>query len=236
MGSAMYHEGIERYLFLTASMLFEAPNPWGPWVQVANILNYGDDPEWKGGYMPGIITKGAGADFFYFTFAGQSNIIRYNLYVGKIAFELRSEIEAHASANVTVGEALLKVKFWGSCVSSKGENISYRWYFGDGEKSEEQNPIHIYESPTHDSYRAMLTVTDEQGRQGFDIVEITVPFCDLALCNPKTFTSCVSGLQVRYYELTTRFGENMTDFSILFEFCSDTVSQINYIHTTDYFV
>ncbi|MFQ6082230.1 MAG: PA14 domain-containing protein [Candidatus Aminicenantia bacterium] len=229
MGSAMYHEGIERYLFLAIDGLFEAPYPWGPWVKVSALLNSGDDPEWKGGYMPGIIAKGAGADFFYFTLAGQSNIIRYNLYIGKISFQLNSEIEVQASASPTIGRAPLSVQFRGSGVAPGATITSYRWYFGDGAISTEQNPSHVYTSPTYGKYRAMLTVTDNQGRRGFDIVEITVPFCELSLRNPEDPDSCKAGLHVKYYDLPPEGGENVPDFSTMTEYKTDIVSQINFL-------
>jgi hypothetical protein len=228
MPSAMYHEGIERYLFLTISGLFEAPNPWGPWIKVASLLNGGDDAEWKEGYMPGIITKGAGADFFYFTLAGQSDIIRYYLHVGKIAFKLSSEIQAQATANITRGKPPLRVQFKGSGAAPGAKIKSYRWYFGDGAVSTAQNPTHQYNSPAYGKYRAMLTVTDELGRRGFDIVEITVPFCNLSLRPAEQPGPCSLGLTVKYYNLPSEGGETVPDFSKMIEYKADFVSQINY--------
>ncbi|MFH1784858.1 MAG: DUF4185 domain-containing protein [Candidatus Micrarchaeota archaeon] len=89
--SAMYHEGTGKYLFLTASpgALFEAPQPWGPWRKVAPLFNEGDNSAWKlGGYVPGIITKDAGPNYFYFTLAGGPS--RYQLHIGKIEMELNN--------------------------------------------------------------------------------------------------------------------------------------------------
>ncbi|MFQ6094329.1 MAG: PA14 domain-containing protein, partial [bacterium] len=235
MGSAMYHEGIERYLFLTDGGLFEAPNPWGPWTFVNGILNGGDDPEWKGGYMPGVMAKGAGADYFYFTLAGQSQIIRYYLYVGKISLQLNSEIEAQASADTTIGVAPLQVQFQGAGDASGGTIISYRWYFGDGAISTDQNPSHVYTSPTYGTYRAMLTVTDDQGRRGFDIVEITVPFCELTLREPEDPDSCSPGFLAKYYDLPPEGGEQVPDFSTMTPYKIDTVPQLNYSASPDEF-
>ena len=96
--SAIYHEGIGRYLFLSsqvdpelpnAGALFEAPTPWGPWVEVAEVLEALEHPTWLGGqYIAGLITKGAGDRHVYFTVAG--GIESYNLNVGRIDFEVRS--------------------------------------------------------------------------------------------------------------------------------------------------
>ncbi|MFQ5568286.1 MAG: DUF4185 domain-containing protein [Rhodothermales bacterium] len=93
--SAMYHEGIDRYLFLTAQAdttprnpgaLFEAPTPWGPWVEVAEILVPAENPTWlRGHYIASLITKGAGSNSVFFTIAG--GIDEYNLHIGQIEFE-----------------------------------------------------------------------------------------------------------------------------------------------------
>ncbi len=88
--SAMFHPGTKRYLFLTAlpdGGLFEAPKPWGPWTKVASLFLSGKNPAWKlTGYIPGVISKGAGPRHFYFTIAGE--IENYQLYVGKIELGL----------------------------------------------------------------------------------------------------------------------------------------------------
>lgn len=92
-GSAMYHPGIGEYLFLTASpgALFAAPEPWGPWREVARLLR--DDvpypPGWRGGgYIPGLIAKGSGPDHVYFTISGDGGLDGYQLTMGKIRFVL----------------------------------------------------------------------------------------------------------------------------------------------------
>jgi len=89
MASAIYHEGIDMYLFLTAwpGALFAAPEPWGPWSKVADLFHHGDNPYWmEGGYIPGLISKGAGSNTVYFTFAG--GVERYVLHVGLLEMEL----------------------------------------------------------------------------------------------------------------------------------------------------
>jgi hypothetical protein len=231
MCSAMYHQGIERYLCLTIDGLFEAPNPWGPWTEVARILQSGDDPEWKdpeSSYMPGILSKGAGADFVYFTLAGQGDTIRYQLHVGKIAFELQSEIEAQASASHTLGRAPLAVQFQGIGIAPGATIVSYRWYFGDGVVSSEQHPSHVYTTPSYGKYRAMLTVSDDRGRRGFDIVEITIPHCELTYREPENPDSSEAGLYVRYYNLPSGGGGTVPDFSSMTEYRIDIVPDIDY--------
>lgn len=89
-GSAIYHPGIGRYLFLTASSLFEAPNPWGPWSFAGNWIE-GTADEWRGGYQPGIISKDTEPDAFWFTIAGQAAHpqINYNLHLGRMVMRLK---------------------------------------------------------------------------------------------------------------------------------------------------
>lgn len=92
-GSAVYHEGVGRYLFLTGAAtpltgvmhpagiegaLFEAPRPWGPWTKVAKL---------PGGTIATLIPKGAGPRHVYFTAAGGA--VEYNLHVGQLEFDVR---------------------------------------------------------------------------------------------------------------------------------------------------
>lgn len=46
--------------------------------------------------------------------------------------------------------------------TSRGENLSYLWTFGDGNTSDEAAPEHTYED-TDQTYSVQLTVTDQQG-------------------------------------------------------------------------
>jgi len=84
-GSAMYHPGIERYLFLTSCDLYEAPTPWGPWTSAGSWVATAGE-EWQGGYQPGIISKDTEPDGFWFTIAGQNELPRltYRLNLGRI--------------------------------------------------------------------------------------------------------------------------------------------------------
>ena len=80
-GSAQYHQGAGRYLFLAGvtsvtqgeGAIFEAPRPWGPWTRVGKI---------PGMSISSFLAKGAGARDLYFAFAGGTNT--YNLNIGKI--------------------------------------------------------------------------------------------------------------------------------------------------------
>jgi hypothetical protein len=77
-GSAMYHEGTDRYLFLTGGedfsagggALYEAAHPWGPWVRV------GDLPEIN---ISSLVTKGYTDDVIYYTAAGGDRPYHLNI-------------------------------------------------------------------------------------------------------------------------------------------------------------
>lgn len=83
--SAMYHPEIKRYLLLSNTGLYDAPNPWGPWSYAGTWIRDG----WFG-YQPGIISKDVGSNSFWFTIAGKQGYnISYQLNIGKMIIELR---------------------------------------------------------------------------------------------------------------------------------------------------
>ena len=96
--SAVYHPGIKRYIALTAATetgnMYEAPAPWGPWTFVATWFD-ASSADWYASYMPGIITKDMGPDYFYFTAAGRIDLepapgdFKYSLKIGRIKMNLK---------------------------------------------------------------------------------------------------------------------------------------------------
>ncbi|RME01826.1 MAG: PKD domain-containing protein [Deltaproteobacteria bacterium] len=80
---------------------------------------------------------------------------------------------AVASAEPTTGSVPLTVVF--SSAGSEdpdGRIESYLWNFGDGGRSSDPNPTHIYRDPG--TYQVTLTVTDTFGATGEDELTITV--------------------------------------------------------------
>ncbi len=83
--SAIYHPGLDRYLFLTgliepsdlAGALFEAENPWGPWREVLRF---------PASSIASLVPKGADGSSVYFTAAGGE--FAYNLHLGRLDFEV----------------------------------------------------------------------------------------------------------------------------------------------------
>ncbi|HAH25733.1 MAG TPA: hypothetical protein DCL77_18580 [Prolixibacteraceae bacterium] len=93
-GSAIYHPGIKRYLFMTDFDVFDAPHPWGPWTYAGSWTTWKTRPgvrEWQGGYQPGILSKGIGPDSFWFTVSGQNArpLITYSYNLGKMIMTLK---------------------------------------------------------------------------------------------------------------------------------------------------
>ena len=93
-GSAIYHPGIKRYLFMTDFDVFDAPHPWGPWTYAGSWTTWHTRPgkkEWQGGYQPGMITKGTGPDTFWFTVSGQNKkpLVTYSYNLGKMHMKLK---------------------------------------------------------------------------------------------------------------------------------------------------
>lgn len=93
-GSAIYHPGIKRYLFMTDFDVFDAPHPWGPWTYAGSWTTWKTLPgvkEWQGGYQPGIISKGLGENSYWFTISGQNKKpnIPYTYNLGKMILKLK---------------------------------------------------------------------------------------------------------------------------------------------------
>lgn len=76
---------------------------------------------------------------------------------------------ASATATPTSGPAPLTVRFTDT---SSGGPTSWRWDFGDGTTSVEQNPLHVYD--TAGTYEASVTATNAAGTDTSDVVTTTV--------------------------------------------------------------
>jgi len=79
---------------------------------------------------------------------------------------------AEALASQDSGPAPLQIDFTGSGSTDDVGIVEYAWDFGDGGTSNEQNPSYTFN--TTGVYDVVLTVTDEEGLTGTDMVTITV--------------------------------------------------------------
>lgn len=78
-----------------------------------------------------------------------------------------------ATATPSSGDAPLDVDFTGSAYDPDDDQLSYEWDFGDGSAtSSERNPSHTYTDAG--TYTATLTVSDGQGGETTDTVEVVV--------------------------------------------------------------
>lgn len=102
-----------------------------------------------------------------------------------IAYSSANRVPAAvASADKTVGRTPLTVKFDGDQTHDPdGDELTFEWAFGDGEKSAERSPAHEYKKPGE--YTVKLTVTDPAGEKasqdllviaGNDLPQIKVTF------------------------------------------------------------
>jgi PKD repeat protein len=82
------------------------------------------------------------------------------------------ELDVIAEAEPDEGAPPLKVQFTASVEEENGGPFTYKWDFGDGGNSTDQNPVHTYEKVGE--YTATLTVNDQKGNKGTDEIDIFV--------------------------------------------------------------
>jgi parallel beta-helix repeat protein len=80
-------------------------------------------------------------------------------------------LQVSALASPSSGQAPLTTSFTGEAWGGNPP-YSYRWTFGDGSSSTQQNPSHTYSQSG--TYTATLTVTDDDNKQESDSVTISV--------------------------------------------------------------
>lgn len=80
---------------------------------------------------------------------------------------------AQAAADVTSGQAPLRVKFSSAGTADQdGDALTYSWDFGDGTASASANPSHTYKK--NGTYTATVTAKDATGRTGGASVQVVV--------------------------------------------------------------
>ncbi|MFN8343324.1 MAG: ThuA domain-containing protein [Cyclobacteriaceae bacterium] len=91
---------------------------------------------------------------------------------------------AHITSGSTIGKTPLTIAFKGDQSRDfDGDELQYDWTFGDGEKSTDANPTHVFSKPGE--YKVALTVTDPAGEKsthettvlaGNDLPQISIQF------------------------------------------------------------
>jgi PKD repeat protein len=82
------------------------------------------------------------------------------------------ELDVIAEADPDEGAPPLKVQFTASVEEESGGPFTFKWDFGDGATSTEQNPVHTYDKVGE--YTATLTVADQKNNKGTDEIDIFV--------------------------------------------------------------
>ena len=82
------------------------------------------------------------------------------------------ELDVIAEAEPDEGAPPLKVQFTASVEEDEGGPWRFEWDFGDGNKSNEQNPTHVFTKVGE--YTSVLTVTDQKNNKGTDEIDVFV--------------------------------------------------------------
>ena len=82
------------------------------------------------------------------------------------------ELDVIAEAEPDEGAPPLKVQFTASVEEEEGGPFKFKWDFGDGSTSTDQNPAYTY--PKEGEFTATLEVTDTKGHKGTDEIDIFV--------------------------------------------------------------
>ncbi|MBN1295214.1 DUF4185 domain-containing protein [bacterium] len=85
--NVVYHPYIQRFLCLTHFGLYEALNPWGPWILSARVLNLGDHEDFWGSYSIALMPKDIGPDSIWFTSAGRTVNVSYRMNLACLHLE-----------------------------------------------------------------------------------------------------------------------------------------------------
>lgn len=83
-----------------------------------------------------------------------------------------SGLKAYAKASKIEGSAPLKVSFSGSSSKNKTKIAKWNWTFGDGNRSGNKNPEHIFTKPG--TYEVILSLDDESGASATNMLTIVV--------------------------------------------------------------
>ncbi len=143
----------------------------GPYTATANIKGCASVN--RGSYVAGVTDAGDIRNWVVYGVFIQYIELGYpSYYYAQTSFRVVGQpVTVRVSATPRIGPAPLRVEFY-STISGGSPPFSYRWDFGDGSSSGDQNPTHTYNNPG--KYSASLTVRDSSGRSASDSTTITV--------------------------------------------------------------
>lgn len=117
------------------------------------------------------------------------------------------------TASFTSNCIALDCGFTDGSADSDGDVTGWRWEFGDGSSSDEQNPSHTYGSDG--AYTVTLTVTDDGGSQGSTSRQVTAG-TPANVPPAATFASSCSGLDCAFTDGSTDSDGSVTGWSWTF--------------------
>lgn len=132
--------------------------------------------EWNFGDGSGSRFSGARTEYRYekpgtYTISLTVRTVSGNSYTGQKTLVVRAPLlDACVIPSRSTGTAPLGVKFDTSC--STGTFTSWRWNFGDGAESDQQNPTHVFLNPGE--YRVTVTTSTLDGKQSSTSTVISV--------------------------------------------------------------
>lgn len=103
------------------------------------------------------------------------NII-YDNYLEKEDLDIISTINVDIQSYCFDEKSSNKISFQAT-TNEPFKSLTYRWEFGDGSTSNDKNPIHKYLKPG--VYQAKLTIFDDDGNKGSDVIIVNVKESDL---------------------------------------------------------
>ena len=106
------------------------------------------------------IEQGPDGHLYYLVFSFENSFgeLRRLRYTGEIGN--RAPVVRSTAASPTTGEAPLRVSFSADATDPEGAPLTYDWDFGDGTRSSQASPNHVYRDTG--TYTARLTVSDGQ--------------------------------------------------------------------------
>jgi hypothetical protein len=96
------------------------------------------------------------------------------------------------------GPLYYEVGFHSLVEDPDSDTFAYDWSFGDGQGSDETDPVHVFDCSLADEFTVSLIVTDETGRVGSDVVFVPVPH--RAVTNEITMNFVGDIMLARHYE------------------------------------
>lgn len=130
-------------------------------------------------------------------------------------------IEVAITASNIQGTAPATISFSSQVTNSSSDSMSYLWDFGDGSRSSETNPQHVYQQPG--TYSVSLTLSNATGSYAATPIEITISEAqpDSALCVFEVEEEWISGFRGKV-TMTNTENVAIENWKVLMAFSDNT--------------